>query len=67
MNPASALTYQPRIFINLKNKEEYVFISEVLDCTNGNEDVVYVLYRKEGVAKLFIRRKEEFELKFIPK
>jgi len=61
------LSYQPRIFINLKNKEEYIVISEVIDCTNGNEDVPYVLYRKEGVDKLFIRRKDEFDLKFVPK
>ncbi len=61
------LSYQPRIFINLKNKEEYIVISEVIDCTNGNEDVLYVLYRKEGEDKLFIRRKDEFDLKFVPK
>ncbi len=54
----------PTFYINLKNKQEYIKLAEVIDCTNSNEGSVFVLYTKLGVEKLFIRSIEEFEIKF---
>lgn len=55
----------PTFYINLKNKQEYIKLAEVIDCTNSNEGSVFVLYTKLGVEKLFIRSIEEFEIKFL--
>ena len=54
----------PTFYINLKNKQEYIKLAEVIDSTNSNEGSVFVLYTKLGVEKLFIRSIEEFEIKF---
>ena len=49
---------------NKKNGKVYEKLAEVTDCTNGNEDVLYALYRLKGEERLFIRKLSEFEVKF---
>lgn len=58
--------HTPQAYINLKNGKTYHKIGEGIDCTNGHEDTPYVIYQLPGDEKVFIRRKDEFLLKFKP-
>lgn len=55
----------PTFYINLKNKQEYIKLAEVIDCTNSNEGSVFVLYTKLGVEKLFIQVLKSLKLNFL--
>ena len=58
------ISFSQQPFRNKKNGKIYYKLSEVSDCTNGNEDVLFVLYKLPEDDKLFIREKAEFNLKF---
>ncbi|MBC7425115.1 MAG: hypothetical protein H7321_01165 [Bacteroidia bacterium] len=58
------ISFSQQLFRNKKNGKIYHKLSEVTDCTNGNEDVLFVLYKLPDDDKLFIREKTEFNLKF---
>lgn len=40
----------------------HIVFDNVIECTNGREDLEYVVYTKDG--KLFCREKTEFNQKF---
>lgn len=50
--------------LHLKTGNEYRYLGEVINCTNGYEDQSMILYKKEDLHKLFVREKSEFFEKF---
>ncbi|MES2618636.1 MAG: hypothetical protein V4613_12210 [Bacteroidota bacterium] len=56
--------HEPVPYINRKNGKTYHKIGEAIDCTNGNEDVPFVIYCLPDNDKTFIRKATEFEQKF---
>ncbi len=47
-----------------KSNTLYTVIGEAIDCTNGREHIVMILYQREGVDKVFARDRDEFWEKF---
>lgn len=53
------------IWINNKNKNEYMVIKEAIDCTNARDGLKVIVYICNGIPeKLFVREKNEFIKKF---
>lgn len=48
---------------NLKTNELYTVIGEAINCTNGSEHEVFILYTNSS-NKVFARDRNEFWLKF---
>lgn len=56
------------LWTNKKNGREYQVIKEAIDCTNERDGLIVVVYIcKEVEDKLFVREKNEFLSKFLPK
>lgn len=42
----------------------YVIVEDIIECTNGREDKVYVVYMSAHTGQKFCRERDEFYQKF---
>lgn len=56
------MAYTPWDAVNNKNGLTYTVIGEAINCTNGKEHELMILYCRDGL--FFVREAMEFSLKF---